>query len=62
MFTYSYNLKLHENIHKGDKKYSCDLCEKKFVQHFNLKASIKTVVEFDSIPNENQQIYTSPWM
>ena len=52
MFTYSYNLKLHENIHKGNKKYSCDICEKKFVQHFNLKASMKTVVEFDSIPGE----------
>ena len=40
-FTYGYNLKLHENIHRGNKNYSCDICEKKFVQHFNLKASMK---------------------
>ena len=57
-FTYGYNLKLHENIHRGDKKYSCDICEKKFVQHFNLKASMKIIVEFDSGSGKIEWILT----
>lgn len=42
-YCYSENLKKHLRIHTGDKRYSCEFCNEKFI-HWNSKRShIRTV-------------------